>query len=112
MQKRDDRLLPTSDGRAWLHRPPLTHWGMLILNLPIGPILETWQVRLEPMLAGIFVTFLAVWLAQRWYGRGIGLLTGFILATSFQFVRYTWLAEEDMTLCAVITAALACFAKL
>lgn len=112
MQQRGDWLLPTSGGRPWLHRPPLPHWGLLILNLPIGPILETWQVRLEPLLAGIFVTLLSAWLAQRWYGRAIGLLTGLILATSFQFVRYTWLAEEDMMLCAVITAALACFAKL
>ena len=112
MQARGDWLVPTSGGRPWLHRPPLPHWTLLILNLPFGDIQQCWQVRLGPLVAGLIVTLTCAWMAQRWFGRSIGLLAGFLLATSFQFVRYTWLAEEDLFLCAVIIGALACFARL
>jgi 4-amino-4-deoxy-L-arabinose transferase-like glycosyltransferase len=112
MHARGDWLVPTSGGRPWLHRPPLPHWTLLVLNAPFSDINKPWQVRLGPLLAGIIVTLTTAWLAQRWFGRAIGLLAGFILASSFQFVRYTWLAEEDMFLCAVIIGALFCFAKL
>lgn len=110
MQQSGNWLVPTSGGRPWLHRPPLPHWTLLILNLPLGEISTTWQVRLGPLLAALAVVLTTAWLAQRFFGRGIGLLAGLILATSFQFARYAWLAEEDMFLCAVITGAIALFA--
>lgn len=112
MKASGDWLTPTSGGRPWLHRPPLPHWTLLVLNLPFAEISAPWQVRLGPLVAGLIVALLTAWMAQRWFGRALGLLSGFLLATSFQFVRYAWLAEEDMFLCAVVAGALACFAKL
>src|SRR5262249_26941363 len=106
-----DWLIPTSGGRPWLHRPPLPHWVILGIASLAGRCDSEWVVRLAPTLAGTVTVLLLAWMAQLWYGRWTGLLSGLILASSFQFTRYAWLAEEDMILCAVVTATLALFVK-
>ncbi|HMP59079.1 MAG TPA: hypothetical protein PKD86_06980, partial [Gemmatales bacterium] len=68
-------------------------------------------VRLAPMVMSTCVVLMMAWLASQWWGRGFGMLSGLALATSFQFTRYAWLAEEDTILCAVITATLVLFAR-
>lgn len=112
MHDRGDWLIPTSGGRPWLHRPPLPHWVILVLTAPFGRVDEPWLVRLAPMTMSTAVVLMIAWLAGRWYGRVFGLLSGLMLATSFQFTRYAWLAEEDTILCAVITATLVLFMKM
>ncbi len=105
-------LIPSSGGRPWLHRPPLPHWVLLILTSPFEDINSPWMVRLGPLVMSTIVVLTLAWLAQRWFGRWMGLLSGLILATCFQFTRYAWLAEEDTFLCAVITGCLALFVKM
>jgi 4-amino-4-deoxy-L-arabinose transferase-like glycosyltransferase len=105
-------LVPTSGDRPWLHRPPLPHWVLLAIATVAGRCDAEWVVRLGPTLMSTFTVLLLAWMAQRWYGGSIGLLSGLILATSFQFTRYAWLAEEDSILCAVITGVMALFVKL
>ena len=105
-------LVPTSGDRPWLHRPPLPHWVLLSLASVAGRCDAEWVVRLGPTLTSTLTVLLLAWMAQRWFGRGVGLLSGLILATSFQFTRYAWLAEEDSILCAVITAVMALFVKM
>ncbi len=112
MHETGNWLVPSSGGRPWLHRPPLPHWILLILTAPFDDINRPWLVRLGPLVMSTIVVLSLAWMAQRWYGRWIGLLSGFILATSFQFTRYAWLAEEDTFLCAVITGCLALFVKM
>ena len=112
MHARGDWITPTSGGRPWLHRPPLPHWVILILTAPFGRVDEPWLVRLAPLTMSTLVVLMMAWLAGRWFGRGVGLLSGLMLATSFQFTRYAWLAEEDTILCAVVTATLVLFMKL
>jgi 4-amino-4-deoxy-L-arabinose transferase-like glycosyltransferase len=48
-------------------------------------------------------------MAARWYGRAIGLLSGLVLATMWEFYTYASDAEADMFLCAIVTAAIAVF---
>jgi 4-amino-4-deoxy-L-arabinose transferase-like glycosyltransferase len=105
-------LEPTSGSRPWLHRPPLPHWVLLTIATVAGRCDTEWVVRLGPTLMSTITVLLLAWMAQHWFGRHVGLLSGLILATSFQFTRYAWLAEEDSILCAVITAAMALFVKM
>jgi 4-amino-4-deoxy-L-arabinose transferase-like glycosyltransferase len=47
-----------------------------------------------------------------WYGRSIGLLAGLVLATTLEFTRYGWLAEDEIYLTGIVTAVVALFVKI
>jgi hypothetical protein len=48
-------------------------------------------------------------MASLWFGRTIGLLSGFALATMFEFYKYSILAEDDIFLAALVVLAVALF---
>src|SRR5262249_23256714 len=50
------------------------------------------------------------WLAGRLFGRAIGILSGLALATMYEFVRYSTLAEADIFLAPIVAAAMCSFA--
>jgi 4-amino-4-deoxy-L-arabinose transferase-like glycosyltransferase len=104
-------IVPTTGGRPWLERPPLPHWINIAVMRATGNWDEEWVFRLGSAAAGAITVLLISGAAARWYGRTIGLLTGLLLATSFEFVSYSWLAEDDIYLCAIVTAALVVFAS-
>jgi 4-amino-4-deoxy-L-arabinose transferase-like glycosyltransferase len=112
MLVRGDWLVPTFGGRPWLERPPLPHW----LSMAVAGITNRsdriWVYRLTPALLGTFIVMTVAWMAASQYGRTIGLLSGLILATMVEFAKYARLAEEDIFLCAIVTGAMAVFAKL
>ena len=107
-----DWIIPKSGGRPWLERPPLPQWITVTVATLVGRCDREWVVRLAPTLMGTYVVLLVAWMAAGWFGRAIGLMSGFVLATMFEFVSYAWLAEEDIFLCAIVTSAVALFAYL
>ena len=106
-----DWLVPTSGGRPWLERPPLPQWITAGFIALFGNAEGEAVVRLGPMLAGTWAVLVAAWLGQFFYGRRIGLLAGFILATMVQFHRYSTLCEQDVFLAAIVVSALAWFTR-
>src|SRR5262245_19105352 len=60
---------------------------------------------------GTLGVLLAARIASVWFGRGRGLLTGLILATMYEFVRYATLAEADVFLCPLVAGAIALFVE-
>ncbi len=107
-----DWIVPKRGGAPWLESPPLPQWVTVCLAMPLGRCDKVWIARMGPTLMSTCVVLMVAWMASRWFGRTIGLLSGFIMATTCQFVRYAWLAEDEMFLCAIVTAALALFTKL
>ena len=106
-------LFPQSGGRPWLERPPLPMWIVIGTSLLLGQHCDReWVVRLPSVLMGMSVVLMTAWIAGAWFGRKIGLLSGFILATMYEFYTYSILAEEDIYLAALVTAAIALFVKL
>jgi 4-amino-4-deoxy-L-arabinose transferase-like glycosyltransferase len=105
-----DWIIPHYGGRPWLERPPLPFW----LTLPLVEVLGDSQrvYRLAPLLVAVPVILLAGWLASRWFGRGVGLLAGLILATIRELYHYAVAPECDMFLCGVTAGALGLFAHL
>src|SRR6266581_4184112 len=108
MMQSHDWIIPRSGGRPWLERPPLPHW----ITIAISTILRqhcdsVWVVRLPAALAGTLVVLLTAAIAARWYGRWIGLCSGLILATSYEFYSYSTLAEDDILLAALVIIAMA-----
>ena len=67
-------------------------------------------MRIGSAIAGLITVLLTVWLAGRLYGRVIGILSGLMLATMYNFLRYSTLAEADIYLAPIVAATLCVFA--
>ncbi|MBI1918955.1 MAG: hypothetical protein HYS12_30055 [Planctomycetes bacterium] len=107
-----DWIIPTYGGRPWLERPPLPHWATGAFVALIGRPEQAWTYRGASVLAGALIVLMTAWMTAHWYGRGIGMLTGVILATMREFTHYAEAPECDIFLCLIVTAALALFVRL
>jgi 4-amino-4-deoxy-L-arabinose transferase-like glycosyltransferase len=112
MLARQDWLVPRMGGEPWLERPPLTHWIMAAADLVFADSDNDRVVRVAPIAMAVVIVLLAGWLAGHWYGRMVGLLSGLILSTMWEFCCFASDPEADIFLCATVTAALAVFARL
>ncbi len=107
-----DWVVPKKGGAPWLESPPLPQWCTVAIASVIGRCDEVWIVRIGPVIMATAVVLMVAWMATLWFGRSIGLLSGFIMATTCQLARYAWLAEDEIYLCALVTAAVALFVRL
>lgn len=106
-----DWIVPKNGGRPWLESPPLPQWITVGIASVMGRCDEVWIVRIGPALMGTCAVLLVAWMAAGWHGRTIGLLSGFVFATMYEFAQYSWLAEDEIFLCALVTAAVAMFVR-
>lgn len=103
-------LFPQSGGRPWLERPPLPQWIEVGTSLLLGQKCDAvWVVRLPSVLMGLSIVLMTAWAAAVWFGRGVGVLSGLVLATMYEFYAYSVLAEDDIYLAAVVAVALTLF---
>ena len=106
-------LFPQSGDRPWLERPPLPHWIEIGVSLVLGQRCDhVWVVRLPSVLMGLSIVLMTAWMASIWFGRNVGLLSGFVLATMYEFYAYSVLAEDDIFLAAIVTLAMLLFVKM
>ncbi|MGL4465257.1 MAG: ArnT family glycosyltransferase, partial [Planctomycetia bacterium] len=103
-------IVPTSGGRPWLERPPLPQWLTIAVAAVVGRCDEEWIVRLPPAFMAMGTVLLTAFVAGRWFGRSIGVLSGLCLATMVEFTRYAWLAEQDIFLTTLVAGAVSFFA--
>ncbi len=110
MMSDGDWIIPHYGGRVWMERPPLPFWITSVFVEVFGdnPV----SYRLAPLVLGTWCVLLIAWMASVWFGRGIGLASGFFLATMREFTHYSTGAEADIFLCAVVTSAVALFVYL
>jgi 4-amino-4-deoxy-L-arabinose transferase-like glycosyltransferase len=106
-----DWVVPKNGGRPWLESPPLPQWITVGVASLFGRCDEVWIARIPPALMATCAVLLAAWMAANWFGRTVGLLSGFVLATTYEFTQYAWLAEDEIFLCTLSTAAVALFAR-
>ena len=107
-----DWVVPKRGTAPWLENPPLPQWITVITASLFGRCDRIWIVRLPAVLMGTAVVLIAAGIAAYLLGRTQGLLSGFILATCLEHVRYSWLAEDEIFLCALVTAAMALFVRI
>lgn len=110
MRADGDWLIPHYGGRPWLERPPLPFWLTTPFVMALGDSAPAY--RLAPLGVAVPCVLLVAWMASVWYGRGVGLLSGLILATIREFSHYATGPECDMFLCGVVTSAVALFVHL
>ena len=112
MQASGDWIIPTCGGRVWLERPPLPHWLTAAGVALVGDWQCSWAYQISSLLAGLVVVLLTANLGAWLLGRGIGLLAGAVLATTHEMVRYSTNPECDIFLCVIVTAGVACIARI
>jgi 4-amino-4-deoxy-L-arabinose transferase-like glycosyltransferase len=107
-----DWLVPKKGGEPWLESPPLPQWCTVAIASVFGRCDTEAIVRIGPLLVATLTVCLTAWMASAWYGRTVGLLSGLILATTCEFTRYAWLAEDEIYLCGLVTATIAWFVRI
>ena len=106
-----DWIIPKNGGRPWMENPPLPQWITVGIGAIFGGCDRVWVVRIGPALMGLISVLLAARMGSVWFGRNIGLLSGFVLATTYEFIQYAWLAEDEIYLCALCTLAVDAFVR-
>lgn len=106
-----DWLIPKSGGRPWLENPPLPQWITVAFAVAAGNCDSEWVVRLGSVLAATVAVWATARIGTRLYSAQIGILSGLILATMFQFLRYAWLAEDEIYLCMMVTLSMWAFVE-
>jgi 4-amino-4-deoxy-L-arabinose transferase-like glycosyltransferase len=112
MQVHQDWLVPTVGGLPWLERPPLSHWVLVGVGTVFGGLDQDWIARIGPILVSPWIVCMVAWMGSVWFGRALGMLSGLILATMWEFYQYASNPEADIFLCAVVTGAMALFVRL
>ncbi|MFM8582339.1 MAG: ArnT family glycosyltransferase, partial [Planctomycetaceae bacterium] len=107
-----DWIIPKNGGRPWMENPPLPQWITVAIGACFGGCDRVWTTRIGPALAATLAVWLTARMATRWFGRGVGLLAGLVLATTYEFTQYAWLAEDEIFLCALCTLAIDAFVSL
>ena len=110
MRADGDWIIPHYGGRVWMERPPLPFWITLGVIQVFGD--QQFSYRFAAFLMGVPVVLMLAWMGGVWYGRSVGLLTGFVLATMQEFTHYAAGPEADIFLCTIVTGALALFVHL
>ena len=110
MLANQDWLVPRYGDAPWLERPPLPQWISCAICTLIGECDQEWNVRIGPALAGMLTVLITLWLAGRLFGRRVGIVSALALATMYNFLRYSTLAEADIFLAPIVAAAIAFFA--
>ena len=95
MRLTHDCFWPAIMGRVYYDKPLGTYWLVLASTLVTGRLDET-ACRIPSALAGLMAIGLLILLARRLYDWRTGLLSGFILGTSFSFVFWSRTASADV----------------
>lgn len=102
-------LIPTIGGDPWLERPPPPMWWIATVYRVAGIDASDRVARLAALLAALPTLLLTAAIAYRFYGPGMALMAGLILATMHEFFAYAINPEADIFLCLVVTAVLTLF---
>ncbi|MDX1970123.1 MAG: glycosyltransferase family 39 protein, partial [Planctomycetaceae bacterium] len=106
-----DWLLLRIGDQPWLEKPPLPQWLAASCALAFGRFHE-WTMRLPFACAGVLVVLIITRLMTTLFGREVGLLAGFVQATSVYQVAYARLAESDVILQVFVLGAITVFQEL
>lgn len=100
-----DWLTPRLNHVKYFEKPPLVYWATALGRLAWGP--GELATRLPTLLAGLATLLLCAGLARRLYGASTALLATAILAAGPLFAFMAIVLTLDMSLTALLTAAMA-----
>ena len=99
-----------SSDRPWVERPPLPQWmtviaGQLTVALTAGlktGLDDASVARFVVALVGALTCVLTALSAARLFGRNIGVMSGLLLATTYEFYIYATRAEDEVYLAGLV----------
>lgn len=100
-----DYLHPYLAGEPYYDKPLLSYWLMIVFSYLVGGLSE-WALRLPPALAGILTIYCTYRLGTQLADRRVGLIAGWMLATTYYFIFWARTANSDMLNVAGIMLAL------
>jgi 4-amino-4-deoxy-L-arabinose transferase-like glycosyltransferase len=101
---------PTINGHLYYDKPLGSYW-LVLASIPVSGGMNETAARLPCAIAGLLAVGLLILLARRLYDARIGVIAGFILATSFSFVFFSRTASADVETIAGELGALLLFMK-
>jgi 4-amino-4-deoxy-L-arabinose transferase-like glycosyltransferase len=110
MRLTHDYFWPAIMGRVYYDKPLVSYWLILAATWMTGRLDEA-ACRTPSALAGLMSIGLIMLLARRLYDWRTGVLSGFILATSFSFVAWSRTASTDAATIAGELGALLLFIR-
>ena len=90
-----DFLHPSLNGNDYYDKPLLSYWFIAGFAILMGK-LSTWAMRLPSALAGVLAVWSIYRLGTRLKDRQLGLLSGWILLTTFYFIFWARTSSADM----------------
>jgi 4-amino-4-deoxy-L-arabinose transferase-like glycosyltransferase len=108
MVDRGDWILMHDNGEVYADKPPLFFW-FIAFSSYLGHGFTSFSVRFPAALFGTLTILLTFLLGKTLYSSRTGLLSGLVLATSFEFAYLSTRADTDTTLTFFTTASIFCF---
>jgi 4-amino-4-deoxy-L-arabinose transferase-like glycosyltransferase len=103
-------LFPVENGRAPMYKPPLFHWTATALDRVAGiKKVTSFNLRITSALYATAGGLLTMGFAYGLLGPSAAVLSGLILAASYQYIEEARIGRVDMTLCFFETLALFAF---
>jgi 4-amino-4-deoxy-L-arabinose transferase-like glycosyltransferase len=110
MVENNDLLFPLDNCREPMYKPPLFHWTATALALVSGqPVVDSFNLRLPSAIYAIIGAVLTMLFARGLLGMRGAILSGLILASSFQYMTLARIGLVDMTLTFFETLSLFAF---
>jgi len=103
-----DWILMHYNGNVYPDKPPLFFW-LVGLSSYLWQGFTSFSARLPAAFFGMLAVVLTCLIGRSLFGSSVGLISGLILATSFEFAFRSTRANIDSTLTFFTTASLLCF---
>jgi 4-amino-4-deoxy-L-arabinose transferase-like glycosyltransferase len=103
-----DWILMHRNGRLYTDKPPLFFWAIALSSFLWGGF-TPFAIRFPSALFGTLTVFLTFFIGKRLYSSRTGFLSGFILATSYQFAYLSTRGNIDTTLTFFTTGSILSF---
>ena len=103
-----DWVLMHYNGNVYPDKPPLFFW-LIGLSSYLWQGFTSFSARIPAAFFGMLAVILTCLLGRSLFGSSVGLISGLILATSFEFAFRSTRANIDSTLTFFTTASILCF---
>ena len=110
MRESGSWFVPRLNGRLYSEKPPLHFWSIALFSALPGVPLEA-AARIPALLAAMATLLLLGDLAARLFDRRAAWLALLVLVSSTKFLWQGRIGQIDMTLVALVTAAMHCFVR-
>jgi 4-amino-4-deoxy-L-arabinose transferase-like glycosyltransferase len=101
-------LAPRLGDASYVNKPPLYAWLIALAAWPRGQVTQS-SALWPSLLSAVGVSLTLAWIGWRLWGGAVGLSAGLIAVTTHGVFTLARAPMPDMTLCFVLTAAMAVF---